>query len=360
MKRPSMRNSAEPTPNAYWMRSVSFAGLHRLLMAVASAPEGLRARELNALVLAGRVALTEHRTLPKPTTLYHYRNTLVRLGAVARRRRRLHANAADPDVAAVLNAPAPVDGDQSLGSRAREHFANLVLKNPDCRALFFDLFLPSDDMCSSAADFRERGVPVTWTRRKDADRSLIVFHNPATGRSARYARRVAAHAVLYGLRYWARDELALVDEHGERTMDATTLFPVAPPSSSPTDRQADVLDAVHFLLSLRSSRASGEWTTLAVSDLIREYCETHRRPRTVLFGAFDWLQREWPGHVHLAPTPLGLATIAATSAQQQNLALRRYYKPADGPYISHVSFHRDVTAESRDPEGNHVRLALNP
>ena len=143
-------------------------------------------------------------------------------------------------------------------------------------------------------------------------------------------------------------------------MDATTLFPVAPPPSSTTDRQAAVLDAVHFLLSLRSSRASGEWTTLAVSDLIREYCETHRRPRTVLFAAFDWLQHKWPGHVHLAPTPLGLATIATTSPQQQNLALRRYYKPANGPYISHVSFHRDITAASRDPEGNHVRLALNP
>ena len=282
------------------------------------------------------------------------------MAPVARRQHRLHANVADPDVAALLDAPAPVDGAQSLDARAREHFANLVLKHRDCRALFFDLFLPSDHMCSSAADFREQGTPVTWTRRRDGDRSLIVFHNPATGRSVRYARRVAAHAVLYGLRYWARDELALVDEHGERTMDATTLFPVAPPSSSPADRRAAVLAAVRFLLSLRSSRASGEWTTLAVSDLIREYCETHRRPRTVLFGAFDWLQREWPGHVHLAPTPLGLATIAATSAQQQNLALRRYYKPADGPYISHVSFHRDVTAESRDPGGNHVRLALNP
>ena len=61
-----------------WMRTVSFAGLHRLLKAVAGTSGGLRAREMNALVFDRRVTLTPRRAAPKPTTLYHYRNTLVR------------------------------------------------------------------------------------------------------------------------------------------------------------------------------------------------------------------------------------------------------------------------------------------
>lgn len=336
------------------MRAVSFAGLHRLLRAVGNAPEGLRPRELNALVLARNVALTARRSLPKPTTLYHYRNTLTRLGVLARDGRRLRANIEDPDVAALLDEPVPADGDQSLGAGAREHFAALVLRNHDCRTLFFDLFLPSGGSWNSVTDFRERGAPTSWTRRTCAEGRAIVFRNHATGRTVRHTERTAAHAVLYGLRYWARDELGLVDEYSEQAMDTTTLFPVVPPPASAADRHAAILDAVQFLLSLRSRHAEGEWTVLSVSDLIVEYCETHRRPREVLFGAIDWLHREWPGHTHLAPTPLRLATIAAVSPQQENLALRRYYKPTDGPYISHVSFHQDVTTDDRGARRHHA------
>ena len=93
---------------------------------------------------------------------------------------------------------------------------------------------------------------------------------------------------------------------------------------------------------------------LSVSDLIVEYCQDHRQPRNVLFGAFDWLRRRWPGHTILVPTPLGLATLAATSAEQQKLALRRYYKPANGPYVSHIRFHHDVTADAEDARRRHA------
>ena len=160
--------------------------------------------------------------------------------------------------------------------------------------------------------------------------------------------------MLYGLRYWARDELALVDEYSERTLDRTTLFPIAAPPADPADRDTAVLHAVRFLLSLRARHADREWTMLSVSDLIVAYCQERRQPRSVLFSAFDWLQRRWPGHTILIPTPRGLATLAATSAQQQELALRRYYKPANGPYVSHIQFHHDVTADVESVGSRHA------
>ena len=332
-------------PRAYWMRTVSFAGLHRLLRAVAGTSGGLRAREINALVLDRHVTLTPRLSAPKPTTLYHYRNTLVRLGALARHGLRLRANLDDPDVAALLDEAAPAAG-APVSAAAREHFAALVLRNHDCRALFFDLFMPSARPCGSVADFRQHGAPLTWTRRRSAGRTAIAFRNHATGRTTDHPSPAGVPAVLYGLRYWARDELKLVDEYSVRSIDRTTMFPVSRPPSSPAERRAATLRAVRFLLSLRPRYSQGEWTMLSVSDLIVEYCETHRQPRSVLFDAIHWLQREWPGHTSLVPTPLRLATIAASSPQQENLALRRYYKSSDGPYVSHIQFHQDVTADA--------------
>ena len=86
MKPPRTPNAERPRSSACWMRAVSFAGLHRLLRAVAERPGGLRAGEINGLVLDGRVTLTPRESRPKPTTLYHYRNTLLtwaRFGATA-------------------------------------------------------------------------------------------------------------------------------------------------------------------------------------------------------------------------------------------------------------------------------------
>ena len=143
-----------PRSSAYWMRAVSFAGLHRLLRAVAERPGGLRAGEINELVLGGRVTLTPRESQPKPTTLYHYRNTLLRLGALRRDGRRLTPDTANPHVRDLLDVPAPADGEQSLTAAARESFAALVLNNDECRSLFFDLFMPSAAGCSSVADFR--------------------------------------------------------------------------------------------------------------------------------------------------------------------------------------------------------------
>ena len=343
-----------PPSRLYWMRAVSFAGLHRLLAAVAAEPAGLRARDVNALVLNGQIRLTPNRPRPKPTTLYHYRNTLVRLGALVRNGLRLRANRDDPEVAALLAEPTPANGDSVVGHAARERFAALVLKNKDCRTHFFDLFSPARGPGGSVSDFRRHGTPVSWTRRPPADGSAIVFRNQATGCETTHASRAAIPAVLYGLRYWARDELALIDEYSERTLDRTTLFPITAPPAGPADRDAAVLDAVRFLLSRRTRNADREWTMLSVSDLIVEYCQDLRQPRSVLFGAFDWLRQRWPGHTILIPTPLGLATLAATTSQQQDLALRRYYKPADGPYVSHIRFHHDVTADAEDARRRHA------
>ena len=254
----------------------------------------------------------------------------------------------------MLDETAPAEGDQSLSDAAREHFAALVFRNNDCHTLFFDLFMPPGSSCASAADFHEQATPVTWMRRMSTDGPATVFRNHATGRSTTHTVPTAVPAVLYGLRYWARDELALVDEYCDLAIDSMTLFPVVRPSSRQADLNAAVLHCVQFLLSRRSRYAEGEWTMLSVADLIVEYCATYRQPRAVLFGAIDWLRREWPGHTSLVPTSRGLATLSAISPQQEKMVLRRYYKPTSGPYVSHIRFHRDVTTDAEYARHQHA------
>ena len=375
MKPPRAPGGERPRRSDHWMRAVSFAGLHRLLHAVARNPGGLRAKEINDLVLDGRVTLTPRDSRPKPTTLYHYRNTLLRLGAFRRAGRKLIAEAADPRVRDLLRLPPPAEGERRLTDAARESFAALVLSNDECRSLFFDLFMPSGAACSSLADFRARGVPVDWdlhpssdapevtrrnrrtltrpaSRRRARHRAArVVLRNRESGREARCGSHTSVAAVLYGLRYWARDELRLIDEY-RQIAGATTMFPVAGRNAAGAERDAAVSDTVRFLLSLR---APGEWAFFSILELIERCCEQRRQPISVLFEAIDALLDQWRHDVVLIPTSRGMATFTARSPQEEELVLRRYYTRGAGPYVSHIRIHETVTAEPWEPTRDHVQ-----
>ena len=356
MKQPQRPSKGHLQQSEYWMRSISFAGLHRILKAVAVFPNGLRAGELNKLVQENDISLTRRSSPPAPTTLYHYRNTLLHLRALKRDGRMLRINDDDPDVCKLLRQPAPANGDRSLSDAARDSFAALVLNNEQCRSLFFDLFMPSDTI--SASNFRQNGVPVRWSRERSSHATEIVFQNNKTGRTARCSSPASVAAILYGVRYWARDELELIDEYCQRSDGGTIMFPVFRPETSVTGTDLSVLQMVRFLLSLRSP---SEWTLFSVLDLITRCCETRKRPLSVLFGAIDWLLQEWPNHTVLIPTSRALATLTAMSPQRETLELRRYYKLSNGPYISHIRIHKDITVKSMevtDHEDRHPSKTL--
>ena len=257
-------------------------------------------------------------------------------------------------VSGLLGLPAPANGDQSVDNIAREHFAALVLSNDQCRTLFFDLFMPSGESCVSVSDFRENGMPVSWARKTSSGATEVLFENETTGGTVRHTSSGSVPAILYGLRYWARDELKLIDEYGRGIGGRVVMFPVSGRRSSMPDHDSPVVQAVRFLLDRRNA---DEWTLFSISDLIVDYCQAHRQPRALLFEAIDWLCREWPNYTVLIPTSRALATIAATSPQQEKLELRRYYKSPHGPYVSHLRLHEDVAIETEDATRRHVRYA---
>lgn len=338
----------------YWMRAISFVGLHRLLKAVADYPNGLRAAEVNKLVRENGIPLTRRGTPPAPTTLYHYRNTLLRLNALKRNGQRLYVNVDDPNVYAILRQPAPANGDRSLSNVVMNPFAALVLKNELCRKLFFDLFMPLNMELNSVASFWRNAVSVKWTRDSSGKSKDVVFQNGLTGRTIRYASPTSVAAILYGVRYWARDELKLIDEYCQKADGGTTMFPLFFPKPFAAGTDTPVMQTVRFLLSLRRP---DEWTLFSILDLIIRCCEARRQPISVLSGAIDWLLQKWPHHTTLIPTSRALATLTAVSTQRENLELRSYYKIPNGPYVSHIRVHKDVTADSMEVIDHHVRSA---
>ena len=329
---------------APWMRAVSFAGLHRILKAVSDSPNGgLRAGQINAMVRRHEIPLGSRLTNPAPTTLYHYRNTLIRLQALIRDGRMLRANYEDPDVSVLLQIPAPRRGVDFLGDTARNRFAALVLRNEVCRSLFFDLFMPTDTSIASVSSFRTKGMPVTWAR-EGTPRTGVLLENTETGASMRYGTPVQVAAIPYGVRYWARDELELVDEYCQRSPSRAKMFPVRRLAHLGRGQQLPVIDTVRLILSWRTL---DEWTAFSVFDLISRCCERRRQPRRILFNAIDWLTRFWPHHTVLMGTSRSLATLTSTSPGMESIMLRNYYKDSHGTHVSHIRIHRSIRAPLR-------------
>ena len=335
------RNDQGVQRSKYWMRSVSFAGLHRILNLVAEAPlKALRASEIDALIRERGVLKTLRGTGPARTTVYHYRDTLLQLRLLWRDGRLLRVNNQDSDVQALVNIPCAELDSRELPVAALNHFAALLLRNQQCRSLFFDLFMPVGEQNYSLRRYDQVATPVVWRRCRAKGDSQILFRNEKTGRVSRCMTPLSLTAIPYGLRYWARDELQLLDEYFRVSDGSTVMFPVVRPSTKSNSRTRTIA-TVRWILDQRDYK---EWKSLSVSDGIVRYCRARKLPRYVLFNAITHLLRRWPHHVVLIPTSPSLATVSAMSQKAEDLALRNYYRASDGRFISDIRIHRDIAS----------------
>ncbi len=329
-----------------WMRQVSFAGLHRILRLLAEYPNGLRAKDLDTQITGQGLYLVHQEETPAITTLYHCRNTLLHLSAVKRRGQFLLVNRESVDVEVLLSQPASES--EVLSNTARDAFANLVLGNRDCSEWFFGLFLERENVRSD--EFRREADTVTWNRTAAGNGpSQVILESERNGRVLKLGTHSERNAVLYGLRYWARDDLMMIDEffHPKR---GAVMYPIL---NKPAPVEQVVADIV------LSPNLGQEWTVLSVRDLITTCCENPRRPISALFLALQWLTERFSGHFVVIPTSRSFATVNARGLKREELELRSYFQDAHGRYISHIRFHdslrrliNDQARQKTWPEGN--------
>ncbi len=313
------------------MRSVPFSGLLGILRLVADSRDGLTAGELDGAVRKRGICLTQRGDPPARTTLYHCRNTLLQLGALRRDGRRLAVNWEKPYVQLLLDRTGPID--TTLGVTARQAFAALVLQNRDCRSHFFDLFTPDLEV-HDVDQFRWTGHPIAWSWRGGKTRKEVILRSLRAGRSIVLRSPSEIKSVLYGLRYWARDELQLVDEFFREDV-GSIIYPIVL-----EDGNSPPLETVRDILSLRVEGA--EWTTVSMQQLAVHCCERRRRPLARLLAAIKWLADNHSGRVILIPTSRSLATLTARSPRREEFELRGYFRDVQGRYISHLRLHNSI------------------
>jgi hypothetical protein len=316
------------------MRSISFAGLHRILHLIAAHPTGITPGELSLIIKKQKIYETQRGTPPARATLFHCRNTLLNLNAVLRTARRLVANTANAYVLVLLGQP-PSQGAE-LDDTSRAAFAELVLQNPDCRRWFFDLFMAKRDSYT-VQDFRSDGTSVIWRRSRNGNKtpSAVILEAMHRGPFKSLQSPSEINAVLYGLRYWARDELQLVDEFFRESRGSVMYPIVVQPKAGAL---GDVIDELTSLC-----RDDEEWTTLSVQDLLESIGEKRRRPIAHIFAAIRRLATLNSGQIVLIPTSRSFAALSAGFNQQrQELELKGYLRDSLGRYISHIRLHKTI------------------
>lgn len=317
-----------------WMRGhYSFAELRDLVALLREHPQGLRPMELNRIVYQLELIRTQRGNKPSPTTLYHYRRALLKLGIVKRQGRNLVIASDDALVAALVDYLTEGPG---LSPQERHIFAEMVLRNNECRQSFFDFFMPNDALYDRAK-FLAKGTPVIWQTSGGRKNPQVVFSHMNGETIRRTNTAVEKQAILYGLRYWARDDLLLVDELFREDI-GNLMFPIQEPGSAP---DATIKEGILSEISPES-----EWTVLSIRELIYKWGVGLRVPVTQVFKTITNIYRKHPDRVALIATSRSFATLTTVYNKREDFELRSYLRDERGRYISHVRLHRHLREET--------------
>jgi len=319
--------------NTLWMRgSVSFVALRELLFYVAQYPDGVSAKEIDTWARERARLQTQKGSVVSKTTVYHYRNTLLHLGIVKRRGGRYVVNRGNPTVIRLLGMLNP--DATSLSLEEREIFAKLVVANTECRRYFFDIFMPDAQMEYDLETWLQKGQSVVWERITTPEGRFERIYNRERPEKELWLRTEdERQAILYGVRYWARNELGFLDELFLEGIGGL-MFPVHLTGPIPDPR---------IILALKNSiKPKEEWTIFSVRKLASTWGPEYRISLERLYKTLLWVYHNLVRYVVLIPTAESFATITATSPGAERYHLRGYMQDSEGRYVSHIRVHRKL------------------
>lgn len=330
-----------------WIRAAPFTTLRDLIFLLTNYPDGLSTSQIKDIILNENKLRTAQGRVPSRTTLFHYRNILKHLGVLRCEKRRYCINFEDQNIQRGLQILQPYSG--KLLEQERCWFSELILKNEDCRHLFFDLFMAKPSLYD-ARKFIEQGTPVRWNNidQEIPNQNLqtteikssrkILFQNVITGNKKIISSEDEFQAILYGVRLWALNELKIIDEFYYDSF-GRIMFPIGKHVGN-EELMREILLNLNF--------KADDWVICSVKKMIFNFCIQYRISIAQLMNTFSKMKYDYPQFVVFIPTSKNFATINAISkdgkwskkfAEKQ---LKDYFLDDQGRYISHIRFHRKL------------------
>ncbi len=321
--------------------------LRNLIQLTANYPLGITAQAMADEAKAAKTIQLRKNSIPAPTTIYHYRNTLLHLGVFRKTKNIVQINTADPLVANLVNN---LGNDNELSSIEKTLFGELIVNQKDCKAVFTDLFYHNkENRDYSLYDWLLSAQPLVW---KDISTHENQKHhlNNKRGKRLNKDRRILLssldkstiaqlstpnhiQAFLYGIRYWFRDELVLIDEMS-REDTGSIMFPILPPGTVP---EKEILEKF-----IESLTFSNEWARKSLRDLSQNICIELKISIQRFHNFIRELQKRRPGYIVFIPTSRSFATVTASSETRELYELRSYLQDSQGIYISHIRVHERI------------------
>lgn len=329
---PVVKDKASISNSRLWMRAVPFVALRDLAVLVNQHPEGLRAKDMEKLILEQGWTRTQYNKPPSKTTIYHYRNTLLHLSVLLRHDRLYRINWANPAIKKLLETAKP--GTDGLSVEERRLFSEIVISNRDCHELFFHLFTAGQSY-RTLTEFIAQSSSVAWKTQTSSGTGKVEIYNldhPHYKVSLRTENEI--QAVLYGLRYWARTELGFIDELFLEDLGGI-MYPVKLEGQVP---DKCIIDALRNAI----LEDDEEWITMSVRRLVFDWGPKYKVPIDRIYRTLMEVYRKASRYIVLIPTTERFATITASSPVTERYQLRSYLQDERGRYISHIRVHRKL------------------
>ena len=327
-----------------WMRWVSFQALRELLLIVKACPSKLRAIDLARVATEEGILLNRDRKALGPSTHYHHRRTLERLGFLLRLDGRYVLN---EEMSEARGLTEREGFGEAMNEVEKAAFANVILRNRDCHDAFFHTFLQPGPPVRNVGEFLEQGRPIEMrvssgettsasacgpAQNSHARQAMITIRSSWTRMYNEFAGENARQAIHFGIRSWCVDQLDFMDS----LYHVDTEYTIYPKSivTCVTNQELEIemLDALRF---------DGEWAIVRVGDFALDIGIRLRVAVEQVESVLQsWLDR-------YRDVVAGIATrerliAGGLTRHQRNLVLKGFLQEKSGAYVSHLQIHRSL------------------
>ena len=316
----------------YWMRWVDFAKLRDLLALITEHPDRHTPADLDRVAIAeGTFVLPSGKPFG-PSSRYHHRRVLEKLGLIVRHDGRLKSNLNAGEYGPMLKHLKM----EKLSDDQREIFGNRVIRNADCYDAFWKTFMPSVRPCSMQ-EFISSGVPIVLELAKSRQslkyRDRIFLHRRGElDNTEMHQGYKAVQAIHFGMHAWGIHQLKFLDEM-YRVGEGYLIFPVEIPTRvESTTIIGTLIESLEF---------SGDWATHRVGDLLFSVAS---QLKVSLMSVRSVLEELLSIHADLiAPiTVSDRMILAGQSEQMRKLILKGFLSLPSGEHVSHLHVHRTL------------------